>query len=140
MRAGESTAFAPDRNGRVGPGRQRGMSMTAIMAIMGVTVFLGLFAVKAGPAYFENMTVKSIAETVASDEALMRGSRSKVYKQLNTQYSFNNLWDMKAEDTIDLKKDGRDGYKVRINYEKRETLFGNIDLVMRFDQEMTGEP
>ena len=121
-----------------GPHRQRGMSMTAIMAIMGVAIFIGLFAIKAGPAFFENMTVQSIVEDTAADENLMRGSRSKVYQQLNTQYRMNNLWDMKAEDTVTLKKSGG-GYVMRVNYEKRENLFANIDLVMRFDRE-AGEP
>ena len=132
----EGRARTP-RRGR-GPRGERGMSMTAIMAIMAVSVFIGMFAIKAGPAYFENMTVQSIVEDAAADDELMRGSRSKVYKQINAQYGMNNLWDMKAEDTVELKKDGS-GYVLRVAYEKREPLFGNIDLVMRFDS-ATDEP
>ena len=116
---------------------QRGMSMIGAMALAAVAVFLGLFAFKAGPAYFENLTVKSIVEDAAADAELMGASRSKVYRQLNAQYSMNNLWDMKAEDTVELKR-SKGGYDLRVNYEKRENLFANIDLVMRFDQPMGG--
>lgn len=119
--------------------RQRGMSMTAIMAVTGVSIFIGLFAIKAGPAYMENMTVRSIADDTAANGELMNGSRSKVYRQLNAQYRMNNLWDLDAEDTVDLKKDGERGYVMTVAYERRENLFANIDLVMRFDEEAGAE-
>ena len=114
---------------------QRGMSMTATLAALGVAVFIGMFAFKAGPAYFEAWRVQQAADNVAADADLMRSPRSKVYKQLATQYQMNDLWNLRPEDTIELKKDGERGYAVRVAYEKRETLFGNIDLVMRFDRE-----
>ena len=122
-----------------GPGTQRGLSTIGVLAIMGVAVFLGLFAIKAGPVYFENLTVKKIVADTVADEDLMRSSRSKVYEQLNAQYGMNNLWGLKAEDTVELKRDGDRGYVARVNYEKRETLFANIDLVMRFDQPLGDE-
>ena len=115
-----------------GPARQRGMSMTGVMAIMGVSIFLGLFAIKAGPSYMENMTVQTIVGDTAENADLMRSSRTKVYQQLNAQYRMNNLWDLKAEDTIVLTK-AKSGYVMNVAYEKRENLFANIDLVMRFD-------
>ena len=119
-----------------GPSTQRGVSMIAIMVIIAVAVFIGLFAIKAGPAYLEHETLKSVVETAAADEALMRSPRTKVYEQLNRQYNFNNLWDLTAEDTVELERDGRTGYSMRVNYEKRENLFANIDLVMRFDRKV----
>ena len=127
------TRIAAARRGAA-PGTERGLSTTAVLAIMGVAVFIGLFAIKAGPVYFENLTVKKIVADAAADDELMRSSRSRVYEQLNAQYRMNNLWDMKAEETVELKRDGDRGYVARVNYERRETLFANIDLVMSFDQ------
>ena len=116
---------------------QRGASMLALMAIMGVAIFLGLFAMKVGPAYFENMTINNIVKDKAADAELMKSPKSRVYAAIDTAYRTNNLWDMKAEDTIRLKRDGERGYVVTVAYEKRSNLFGNIDVVTVFDKEAT---
>lgn len=109
--------------------------MTMVMLIMSVAIFLGLFVAKAGPAYFENWTVTKIADDIASNAELMRAPKSRIYSSIQEQYRHNNLWDLKAEDTITLKKDGKRGYLVTVDYEKRENLFSNIDLVMRFEKQ-----
>lgn len=115
------------------PSRMRGMSMTMIMLVMGVAIFFGMFAIKAGPVYMENLTVKSIIESTVADEELMRSSKSRVIVQLNQQFRMNNLWDLSAEDVVQVKKNSKGpGYELVLDYERRENLFGNIDLVMYF--------
>lgn len=109
------------------------MGMTGILIVMAVSVFVGLFAIKVGPHYFENWTVTKIADDVANNADLMKQPRSKVYRYINQAYRTNSLWDLKAEDTIKLKKDGKRGYIVNVQYEKRANLFHNIDLVTTFD-------
>jgi len=113
---------------------QRGISMTVVMVLLAVAIFFATFAFKAGPAYFENWTVLKVVDSVTSDETLMRGTRKGVYKQLNPQFGHNNLWTLKAEDIVTLKKEGN-SYLASVKYEKRETLLSNIDLVMSFDSE-----
>jgi len=111
------------------------MSATMVLVVMSVTLFIGLFIAKAGPAYFENWTVQKIADGVASDRDLMSAPRSRVLQSIQEQYRHNNLWGLKADETIVLKKDAERGYLVTVAYEKREKLFKNIDLVMRFDKQ-----
>ena len=120
--------------------RQRGMSTIGVIAVVGVAIFLGLFAIKVGPAYMEHMTISKIIEDKAADESLMRQPRSKVYASINQAYRTNNLWDMRAEDTVKLKKDGAKGYLMTVNYEKRANLFANIDLVTVFGAPETATP
>ena len=115
--------------------RQAGMSTIGVLAVVGVAIFLGLFAIKVGPAYFENMTIEKIIEDKAADTNLMKAPRSKVYASINQAYRMNNLWDMRAEDTVRLKKDGAKGYVMTVQYEKRANLFANVDVVTVF-----GEP
>ena len=119
---------------------QKGMGMTAILAIIGVSVFMGMFVFKVGPHYMQNWTVTKIATDVASDPALLKQPRSKVYSSLKQAYRTNNLWDLNPEETITLKKDGRRGYIVTVQYEQRANLFHNIDLVTSFDKEVTAAP
>jgi len=114
------------------------MSMTALLALMGVTVFIGLFVLKVGPAYFENMTVAKIVEDKSADESLMRGPRNKIYASRNQAYRTNSLYSLKAEDTIRLKRDAERGHVMKVAYERRSTLFANIDVVTVFGEPATG--
>lgn len=120
--------------------RQRGMGMLSMFAIVAVAVFVGLFAFKVGPHYMENWTVSKIASDVASNPELLKQPRSKVYSYINQAYRTNNLWDLSPQETIKLKKDGNRGYVVTVQYEKRDTLFRNVDVVTSFDKEVSSTP
>lgn len=119
---------------------QRGMGMLSVFVVIAVSLFLGLFAFKVGPNYMENWTVSKVASDVAANPDLLKQPRSKVYSYISQAYRTNNLWDLKPEDTIKLKKDGKRGYIVTVQYEKRDKLFSNIDLVTSFDKEVTSVP
>ncbi len=108
--------------------------MGMAMLVVSVSVFLGLFAFKVGPNYFENWTVQKIAVDAATNADLMKTkSKGKIYAHLNRAYRTNSLWDLKPEDTIALVKNGNRGWDVHVKYEKRENLFSNIYVVTAFD-------
>jgi len=119
--------------------RQKGMSFIAVFALVAMVTFLGLFAFKVVPGYVEFMTVAKIADDVAGNPELMKQPKSKVNSYIAQAYRTNNLWDLKAEDTIKLSKDGRKGYKVEVDYEKRSNLISNIYVVTSFQKE-AGQP
>lgn len=114
--------------------RQKGMSLGMVLLVVSVTIFLGLFAIKVGPNYFENWTVQKIANDAASNADLMNTkSKSKIYAHFNKAFRTNSLWDLKPEETIELAKNGNRGWDVHVRYEKRENLFSNIYVVTAFD-------
>lgn len=113
--------------------RQSGLGYTGYLVVMSVGIFIGLFAFKVGPHYFENWTVTAVAEELAAKPDILKQPRSKVYNYINNAYRNNNLWDLKAEDTITLTRDAKLGYAVTVKYERRAKLFHNIDLVTSFD-------
>ena len=116
---------------------QRGMGMLSIFCIIAVALFIGMFAFKVAPHYMENWTVSKIASDVASNPELLQQPRSKVYSYIQQAYGMNNLWELKPEETIKLKKNGNKGYVVTVQYEKRDTLISNIDVVTSFDTEVS---
>ncbi len=119
--------------------KQRGMSFIIMMIVLSVGIFFTMFGLKVGPSYMEYMTVAKIADDLTQDPALLKSPRSKVNQYLNKAYRTNNLWDLKAEDTIKLAKDGKRGYIVTVNYEVRTNLFANIDVVTSFNK-IAGTP
>ncbi|MFK7892507.1 MAG: DUF4845 domain-containing protein [Granulosicoccus sp.] len=118
---------------------QRGVGMTGIMTIIVVSLFLGVFAFRVVPHYLENWTISEIAEGVAANEKLLKKSRSTVYQHIDQAYRTNSLWGVKAEDTIELEKDAKKGYIMTVKYEKRATLFHNIDVVTSFNKPVNAE-
>lgn len=117
------------------PKKQQGLSFLAVFALMAMLAFLGLFAMKVVPGYLEFMTVSKIADDVAANATLMKAPKSKVNSYIAQAYRTNSLWDLKAQDTIKLTKDGRKGYKVEVDYEKRSNLISNIYVVTKFHKE-----
>lgn len=117
--------------------QQKGAGLTAILLMISVGIFIGIFAFKVAPHYMENWTVSAIAEELAGNPEMLKQPRSKVYNHINQAYRTNNLWDLKAEETIKLKKEGSKGFVVTVQYEKRTNLFHNIDVVTSFDKVAT---
>lgn len=117
-----------------GPQRQRGIGMVTVFIMLSVGIFLGIFAIKVVPQYLENWTVETIVQSAADDPDLLKQSKLRIYDKLNQSYRQNNLWDLKAEDTVVLEKIGRNkGYNIRVKYEKRTNFLHNIYLVTAFD-------
>ena len=120
-------------------GRQQGLGYTGYLVILSVSIFIGLFAMKVGPHYFEHWTVTKVAQDLAAKPDLLKQPKSKVYQYINQAYRTNNLWDLKAEDTIKLTRDAKKGYVVSVQYERRSNLFHNIDLVTSFDNQTSAK-
>lgn len=117
--------------------KQRGLSILAICFLLGIGSFLALFAFKVGPAYFEFWTVSKIAEDVQANADLLKKPRSKILRSIDQSYRTNNLWDLRAEETITLTKHKSKGYTVKVDYEKRANLLSNIDVVTVFSKDVS---
>ena len=117
-----------------GPQRQHGIGMLTVFIMLAVGIFLGIFAIKVVPEYMENWTVQAIVDDAVADPELLKQTKVRIYDHLNKAYRQNNLWDLKAEDTIVLEKLGRNkGYNMTVQYEKRTNFIHNIYLVTAFE-------
>lgn len=113
--------------------RQQGTSLILVLLVLTIAAFLGMFAFKVVPSHLEFLTVKSIGTSIASNDELMKQPKSKVMEALTRSFRANSLWELKAEEAFVISKDAsRGGYKVEVDYEKRSTLFHNIDVVSKF--------
>ncbi len=115
--------------------KQAGLSFLGVFALVSMLMFMGLFAFKVVPGYVEFMTVSKIADDLQANPEMMKAPKSKVIAHINAAFRQNNLWDLKAEETIILSKDGRKGYKVQVDYEKRANLLRNIFVVTQFKKD-----
>lgn len=115
---------------------ESGMSMIALMCLIVLLVFCGLFAFRVVPMYAENAYVvqalKSLNEPGASLDDM---SDKEIIKKLNTFYAVNNVRsDGPQNIIIDRKKSER--VVVKVDYESRERLMYNIDVVASFENHL----
>jgi len=125
--------------------RQLGLSLSGV-AIAG-TIFLGLayLGLKIYPLYYERFLVIQVMDTLAADRKAVRSNEAQlrfrflrlaglngvtVIKQANIHEHFN---------VVEPRKKGQPRLLI-VTYEARSPLFGDLDLLLKFNQErMLGE-
>ena len=112
--------------------RQSGMTLIGFVIVLSFVIFLSFIGMKIAPIYLEYYGVVKAMDGVANE----RGSadlspyqiRVRVLNRLYVSYSADNV----KEQHIKLVR--RNGVHLRIAYEVRKPVIGNLDAVARFDR------
>jgi hypothetical protein len=111
--------------------KQRGMSLIGFVIVLSVVIFLSFLGMKIGPLYMEYYSVVSALNGVASERGSANLSpydlRVKVLNRLYVSYSEN----VKEKD---IKVTRGNGVHLRVSYQVREPLLGNLDVIAKFDK------
>jgi len=116
---------------------QRGMTLTSFLVVLIVVGFFLYVGMKLFPMYQEYYAVRSAMKSLAKepDVASMQPAniQSLFFKRLYINYSEN----VKPSNVKFERREN--GWNLRVNYEVRRPLVGNLDVVGRFDstQELT---
>lgn len=112
---------------------QQGMSSIGVLAFIAIGLLLLTCTLKMLPVYVQHWSVQSLFDGVLEEYTQENASittgeiRSRLSKRLN----INQIDVLSAKD-IDIEKTA-ESYLVVANYEVREPLFANIDVVMVFE-------
>jgi len=112
--------------------RQKGMTLTGFVMVLSAVMFVTFIGMRIGPIYLEYFAVVSAMNGVASE----RGSanyppfdiRVKVLNRLYVSYTDDNV----KEQNIKIVRGN--GVHLRIKYEVRKPVIGNLDVVAKFDR------
>ncbi|MDZ7749512.1 MAG: DUF4845 domain-containing protein [Halofilum sp. (in: g-proteobacteria)] len=115
------------------PHSQRGISMLSWIAILLVVGFFVLFAMRTVPAYFNYYTLVQVAQGVQQDGSLRDVPVQELRSKLNTRMRINDVDDV-GYDAIEIRQGSSGGWLLVVDYEVREPLLLNIDLVMSFNK------
>lgn len=86
------------------------------------------------PAYYDNTLVADGLKSVGSSPDVKSASREEVVSRLQNYFDLNGV---RGEPTKNIKVIRRsEGMLVNIDYEVRENIFGNVDVVMRFENQL----
>lgn len=113
--------------------KQAGMSAIAMICVLLVIVSILSLTLKIGPHYIDYRTIQSIVNTLPADQVHTM-SRAAILESLEKRFPLNSLYDFKVRDIIAVERD-RESTRVTIDYEKRENLFLNLDVVITFKKE-----
>ena len=114
---------------------ESGMSLLAMLFFILIGGLLITCILKMGPVYLENWNFRSILtdlEEQFEQEAILEKSeiRSKIMRRMN----IDMIDAIKLED-VTIKRDD-DDYLVTGDYEARVELLGNVDVVMKFKNQV----
>jgi hypothetical protein len=114
---------------------QKGITGIGIALILGMIAFFALIAMRLFPIYMEHFSVTTHLENLATDEATKGKNNGEIVRKLFTSFQIDDVKAVKREHVyIERHKDG--GMTVAIEYEVRTSGIGNVDMVVKFSDEV----
>lgn len=112
------------------PARQQGLTFLSWIFVLAIAVFFVLIGIKMVPTYIENFAIKDVLQNVARDRTTRDMSKRKIKESLLKRFRINGVYDFNRED-IHIEKT-RQGREIRVEYEVRKPVAGNVSIVMSF--------
>jgi hypothetical protein len=112
--------------------KQKGLSLIGFILVLSLVIFTAYIGMRIIPIYLEYYSVVSAMDGVARE----RGSADWTLfdtrvSVLNRLYVSQNAENVKEKDITVVR---RNGVQLRIAYEVRKPLIGNLDVVATFDR------
>jgi hypothetical protein len=112
--------------------KQKGMSFIGFLMIMAMVLFILYLGLRIVPIYLEYYSVVNAMNGIAQERGSARYSpydiRAKMLNRLYVSYSDDNV----GEDDIKIVR--RNGVQLRVVYQARKDLIGNLEVVASFDR------
>lgn len=109
---------------------QRGASFASIMLAVVLVIFFVTIGIKTLPSYMTYWKVRSAMDSMAQKPDIIKKGPGAVRSSLSNTLFINDVRDIPMKE-FEIKKE-RGAYDLSIDYEVREHLFFNIDVVMQF--------
>ena len=118
--------------------RQGGISTTGFVIILLIIGFFTMIALKLIPVYFEHFKIKSSLESLKDESGISEKTNVEIGNIIAHRFIIENI-DRVKSDQIKIKRD-RTNILIDLDYEVRDNLVANVDLVVSFKDrvEITG--
>ena len=113
---------------------QRGMTAIGWLLVMGLIAFFALITLRLVPLYLEYSKVSSVFESLAKEQGVGGRSRNEIITLVTKRFGVNDVREVSPK-LVKVSKSG--GVMViSIEYERREHLMSNIDIVASFNKQV----
>jgi len=117
---------------------QRGMGLSSLLFIFVLVAFVAVVLLRTGPAYMSYLTLRSAMNSVAQSPEPISGGKAAIMDLINRRLEINDVRGIDPK-SFKIQKTSDTTYDVQVAYERREHLFGNIDVVLTFDHTVAVE-
>lgn len=114
--------------------KQRGLSYTGWLFAIAVVASIGVMAFRIIPVYLQHATVLTIIETLQTEPDIGRKSRAEIRSILSKRFDMNSVTSVSAQDVAITKK--KDHMFIELNYEVKEPVIHNMEILMTFSDEI----
>ena len=113
---------------------QRGMTAIGWLMVLGLIAFFTLITLRLVPIYLEYGKVVSVLESLTSEPDIGAKSRREIIRLVSKRFNINDVRGVDPR-TVKVSKD-RGKTRISIEYERREHLMANIDVVAVFSKQV----
>ena len=114
---------------------QKGMTAIGWLVVLGLIAFFSLIVLRLAPMYLEYAKVESVVESLHNEPGITSQSRMQILKLIENRFDVNDVRQVDPRAAVKISKD-KGVMTVRVEYERREHLMANIDIVGTFDKEI----
>ncbi|WP_313343042.1 DUF4845 domain-containing protein [Stenotrophomonas sp.] len=116
---------------------QRGMTLTSFLVVLCIVGFGLYIGMKLFPMYSEYYAVKTALKGIAKEPGVGNMEPGKVQEMFFRRLDISYSESVKPDNVKFERVSG--GWNMKVNYEVRRPLIGNLDVVGKFDahQELT---
>ena len=113
---------------------QKGFPLLGWMLALALVAFFASAVFKMMPHYLDYMSMQKIITSVETEKASQIRTIPEFYGHVSRGMQVNNIRDLNVNDALKVEVVNNE-FRVHLQYEKREPLIQNLDLVARFDKE-----
>lgn len=111
--------------------RQRGLSLSGLLFVAVVLVFLAVGAMKLIPAYMQNAQIQQVLDAIAHDPEMQKASIKDIRMSYNKRAMISDITAVKS-DEIEIEKDAN-GIALSAAYTVKIPVAGNASLLLEFN-------
>ncbi len=115
---------------------QQGLSLLGTLLGLAFLAFVVSTGLKVGPHYYDHYTLKRLVESAGKGGAAGPQNVAEFYSHVAAGMQVNNMRDLDLNKALSVTVEG-DVFKAHLKYEKREPLILNLDVVAKFDDEIS---
>jgi hypothetical protein len=116
--------------------RQRGLGITGWIFVIAIALFFGLLGMKMIPSYLQYYSIVQVLESIARDPVLKQKPPGELRQVFNRRININGVYNFPKKG-LKIDRSKGEGTAMIVDYEVREPMAGNVDVVMHFHKEVT---
>jgi len=123
------------------PSCQRGFTFIGFVVVCALVGFSALVVMKLFPLYNESFKVRAALEAIASQPEIAQKTAYEIRTLVMRNFDVSDVdrfTDATLKNALSVKRDPSGKQRlVRIAYEARAPLFGNLDVILKIDESIT---